>query len=107
MNRVFGKVFVNSSDEEYGIIGKADEPYPVELQHKKIIAEDECGNYFILFEGDILFWDHETSEFKVLSCSLQEFVSGCKEPESAELNSSQVISSWIDPEFAKKHGVKS
>ncbi|TOH97814.1 SMI1/KNR4 family protein, partial [Vibrio parahaemolyticus] len=36
----------------------------------------------------------------------QEFEESCVEPRCIALSEGQVISSWIDPDFARLHGVK-
>ncbi len=103
---MFGKVFIDSSDREYGVIRKTTVTAPKELSDVSVIAEDECGNYFILNAQGVFFWDHETSDRTFLSASLQEFEESCTEPRRIELSEGQVVSSWIDPDFAKLHGVK-
>lgn len=45
---MFGKIFIDSSDCEYGVIRKTKSTAPKELSDVNVIAEDECGNYFIL-----------------------------------------------------------
>ncbi|HAS6685630.1 TPA: SMI1/KNR4 family protein [Vibrio parahaemolyticus] len=103
---MFGKIFIDSSDCEYGVIRKTKSTVPKELSDVNVIAEDECGNYFILNAQGVFFWDHETSDRTFLSASLQEFEESCIEPQCIALSEGQVISSWIDPDFAKLHGVK-
>jgi len=107
MNRAFSKVFISEEDFEFGIIRKASRPFPSELEGEKVLAEDESGNYFIEVDEAVYFWDHETSETVFLASSLDTFISGCAEPETVELKPDQVESVWIDPEFAKKFGIKS
>ncbi|MFA0115061.1 SMI1/KNR4 family protein [Vibrio sp. 10N.261.46.E11] len=102
---MFGKIFIDSSGYEYGVIRKTISTTPKELSDVTAIAEDECGNYFILNTQGIFFWDHETSARTFLSASLQEFEENCVEPRCIDLSEGQVISSWIDPDFAKLHGV--
>ncbi|EKO3471138.1 SMI1/KNR4 family protein [Vibrio fluvialis] len=103
---MFGKIFIDSSDCEYGVIRKTKSTAPKELSDVNVIAEDECGNYFILNDQGVFFWDHETSDRTFLSASLQEFEESCIEPQCIALSEGQVISSWIDPDFAKLHGDK-
>ncbi|MBT8292314.1 MAG: SMI1/KNR4 family protein [Eudoraea sp.] len=105
MNEAYGKVFTTSEGEEFGIIREAKAPFPEELSKMKVTAEDECGNYFIVIDGKVAFWDHETSEKIILANSIEEFISGCAEPSKVELKPGQVESVWIDPEFAKEMGI--
>ncbi|MBO2587859.1 SMI1/KNR4 family protein [Shewanella algae] len=107
MNRAFSKVFINEEGVEFGIIRKAKLPFPSELEGAKVLAEDESGNYFIEVDEAVYFWDHETSATEFLASSLDNFISGCAEPEAVELKPDQVKSVWVDPEFAKKFGIKS
>ncbi len=105
MERVFGKVFRTSDGGEYGVIRKTKEPVPEELSESDLIAEDECGNYFIQVNFEVHFWDHETSESTVLAHSINEFIAGCVDPSEVEFGTGQVKSVWVDPEFAKKFGI--
>ncbi|UXK09530.1 SMI1/KNR4 family protein [Shewanella putrefaciens] len=107
MNRAFGKIFKSETGVEYGVIRKAKEPFPEVLSTSNVLAEDDCGNYFILSNEAVCFWDHETGENAFLSKSVDDFVSMCSAPEEAELEPSQIESAWIDPEFAKQIGIKS
>ena len=106
MKSTYGKVFKDKNGEVFGIIRRAKPPYPSELSGINVLAEDECGNYFTEISGVVLFWDHETSEQKVLSSSLNEFISGCEHPFEVALEHGQVESVWVDPEFAEKFGIK-
>lgn len=106
MNRAFAKVFISEEGVAFGIIRKATLPFPNELSGEKVLAEDESGNYFIEVNEAIYFWDHETSETVFLASSLDNFISGCVEPETVLLNPDQVESVWVDPEFAKQFGIK-
>jgi hypothetical protein len=106
MNRAFGKVFKSENGVEYGIIRKAELPFPKDLSTSNVFAEDDCGNYFVLLNEAVYFWDHETGENEILSGSVNDFVSGCSFPEEVELELGQVESAWIDPEFAKQFGIK-
>ncbi|WP_033008397.1 SMI1/KNR4 family protein [Vibrio harveyi] len=103
---MFGKIFIDSSGCEYGAIRITKSTAPKELSDVNVIAEDECGNYFILNAQGVFFWDHETSDRTFLSASLREFEESCVEPKCIALSEGKVISSWIDPDFAKLHGVK-
>ncbi len=106
MNRAFSKVFISEEGVEFGIIRKASLPFPSELEGEKVLAEDESGNYFIEVNEAVCFWDHETSDTKLLASSLDNFISGCAEPEAVELKPDQFESVWVDPEFAKQFGIK-
>lgn len=107
MNRAFGKVFKSGNGVKYGVIRKAIAPFPKVLSALEVLAEDGCGNYFVLLNEAVCFWDHETDETEVLSNSIDDFVSKCSALEEVELEPGQVESAWIDPEFAKKFGIKS
>ena len=96
MNRAFGKVFKSENGVKYGVIRKATAPFPKVLSALEVLAEDGCGNYFVLLD-----------EAEVLSNSIDDFVSRCSALEEVELEPGQVESAWIDPEFAKKFGIKS
>lgn len=106
VNKTFGKVFRSQDGESLGLIRNTNGPFPAEIKNENIFAEDECGNYFLERTGAVLFWDHETSETIKLSNSMDEFVAGCVVPEGVELEPENVISAWIDPEFAKQHGIE-
>ncbi|MFM2477720.1 SMI1/KNR4 family protein [Celerinatantimonas sp. MCCC 1A17872] len=107
MNRAFGKVFKSENGIGYGVIRKTKEPFPEVLSASEVLAEDDCGNYLVLLNDAVCFWDHETNEIEVLSNSIDEFVSRCSTPEEVELEPGQVESAWIDPKFAKKFGITS
>ncbi|WP_211233691.1 SMI1/KNR4 family protein [Zooshikella ganghwensis] len=106
MKRAFGKIFTSNHGTEYGVIRKSQEPFPVELAKSNILAEDDCGNYFIEVNGGIHFWDHEIGDNEFLAKSMEEFISNCSAPEDVELESDQVESVWVDPEFAKQFDIK-
>lgn len=101
-----GKAINGVDGTTYGLIRNALKPFPNELKNLEVLAEDECGNYFVTIDGQVYFWDHETSEKSLISGSFSEFKSLCFEPEETELNDADVISSWIDPNFAREHGIK-
>ena len=97
-----GKIFKLNSEEQYGPIRPIYGELPDELTRKyKALAEDSCGNYFITQGGDVLFWDHETSEVIKLSSSFDGFKNRCIEPEDIVINESEVEFAWIDPNFLK------
>ena len=105
IERAFGKVFKNNNGNEFGIIREAHSPYPDELSEYNVIAEDVCGNYFVMISSVIFFWDHETNEMVELSKTLDEFLSNCSEGSEVQLDPNDVISVWVDPEFAKEFGI--
>ncbi|MGF1877391.1 SMI1/KNR4 family protein [Photobacterium frigidiphilum] len=107
MNSIYGKVFMSSDGEEFGVIRKGQPPFPAELSNMKVIAKDECGNYFIEELHSVLFWDHELSTTLHLAKTYDEFLLGCKNPSEVVLKSGQVKSAWIDPDFAKEFGIES
>jgi hypothetical protein len=104
-----GKIFIHPETKKYfgtiridettrGTIIKGSEKYDV-------FAEDGCGNLFVSTAGrEIFFWDHETEMITLLAHSLTAFRQNCvNENEiSIDVDSDQVVSVWIDPEFAKK-----
>lgn len=92
MNRAFGKVFKSESGVEYGIIRKAMVPFPEVLSTSEVLAEDYCGNYFVLLDNAVCFWEHETGESEILSKSVDDFISRCSAPEEVELEFGQVES---------------
>ncbi|WP_159120509.1 hypothetical protein ACI7YQ_19905 (plasmid) [Alteromonas marina] len=103
----FGKAVRANNGVEYGLVRAATKPYPAELFNYNVLAEDECGNYFIEFKSKIYFWDHEINEKTLISDSISEFRKSCFEPPEVALNTDDVVSVWINPEFAKEHGKKS
>jgi len=105
MNEAYGKIYTTSRGEEFGIIREAKPPFPEELSKLQVAAEDECGNYFIVIDGKVYFWDHETRENVILANSIEEFTSGCVVPTEVVLQPGQVESAWVDPEFAKEMGI--
>lgn len=106
MHRTFGKVFRSTTGIEYGVIREANKPFPEDLPSLDVLAEDESGNYFVQKDEAVYFWDHEICEIEFLSDSVNEFVSRCSLPEKIQLETSQVESAWIDPEFAKQFDIK-
>jgi hypothetical protein len=106
MKRAFGNVFTSQNGVEYGVIRKFEGNSPTEISGAKVLAEDECGNYFLDMGGSILFWDHETNEHLLLANSLDDFIAGCATPLVVDLKSEQVESAWVDPEFAQKFGIE-
>ena len=112
MNRVrevIGKVFKHpKTGEEYGVIRSAEKDgnLPNEICNGELLATDECGNYFIIdSKSCIHFWDHETNYQTYLAKDLEEFLKYCVESEPLDSVNVKVESVWIDPEFAKMHGL--
>jgi hypothetical protein len=105
MNRIFGKVFKDDVGNEFGVIRKTTLPFPEDISEYEVIAEDECGNYFLNISDCIIFWDHETNTKVELSKTLHEFISKCTQPSEIELDPSDIISVWVDPDFAKEFGI--
>jgi len=102
LSSLIGKVFELNSNVEFGPIRLVQGNLPEELQNLKPIAEDSCGNYFVLVGEGVSFWDHETSEIVNLASSFKEFSTSCVEQEDIELSEVQVESAWIDPEFLEE-----
>lgn len=98
---LFDKEFVDDNGEEYGLLRAVDGDPPEEIVDCKLIAEDSCGNYFILDKGQVVFWDHETSERTVLAPTFQEFASRCSTPEDIQVDDNDVLSVWVDPELSR------
>jgi hypothetical protein len=110
LQSVFGLVFKAASGSELGVIrpfGGDPATHPAASLGAAPFAEDGCGNAFVQMpDGRIQFWDHEADEMTRLADDWPAFVQGCAPPKPAELDPSQVKSVWIDPEFAKKFGLK-
>lgn len=111
LNAVVGKVFLHPvSKVEHGLIRISLSPATIPTldgTSHRVLAEDECGNYFTQAEdGAVCFWDHETDELVRLAASVPEFISHCADPQPVELDPKMVISVWVDPKFAKLHGMK-
>ena len=104
-----GLVFTHpATGEEFGRIrpGEIDQHHPALRAHWTPVAIDDCGNAFVVSpEGGVAFWDHETDEIIELAADWAAFVRGCAEAKPVELDPSKVKSAWIDPSFAKKHGI--
>ena len=63
-------------------------------------AEDDCGNYFVVLNSEICFWDHETREVRMLAKSTDDFIKSLHVRDVISLDNVQIRSAWIDPEFA-------
>jgi len=98
-----GKVFRSKSGEIFGAIrpvtGAA--PKALSLARGEVFAEDDCGNYFLRQTDQVLFWDHEEGQFKVLTDTFEQFLASLELCPSAVLKRGQVKHAWIDPAFAK------
>jgi len=111
ISNIEGKEYFSPfTNEGYGVGevfgGQMPEGFSVEVFGQPF-AYDSCGNLFTENEKkEICFWDHETDELHVISENWKAFESGCSEPDPVELKEGQVKSVWIDPEFAKKMGIK-
>ncbi|MCG7200220.1 SMI1/KNR4 family protein [Marinobacter pelagius] len=105
MNQIYGKVFKATDGTEYGVLRKASGPYPDDVPKADLIAEDECGNFFLKSAAGVSFWDHETGQASIIAESMEEFVDCCVAPSEVELERGKVKSAWIDPEFAKEFGI--
>lgn len=76
MNRALGKVFKSETGVEYGVIRNAKEPFPEVLSTSNVLAEDDCGNHFVLLNEAVCFWDHETGDYEFVSESVNDFFLG-------------------------------
>ncbi len=69
------------------------------------IAWAECGNYVVLDihePGIVRFWDHEDpTRDVILADTFSNFIGALRETSSIEVDKAEVVSVWIDPEFAK------
>ncbi|MGA2650151.1 MAG: hypothetical protein ABSF28_06500 [Terracidiphilus sp.] len=108
---VVGKVFVNPlTNEPYGPM--RIEPSQTWFQNLDgvkfpILAEDSCGNFFTKDDaGSIFFWDHETDDLVLLAGSVQDFLAHCVDDLPIELPPHEVKSVWVNPAFAKSHGIQ-
>jgi hypothetical protein len=111
LDAIVGKDFTTTkSAETYGTIRAFDSnpaAHPASAVGYVPFAEDECGNAFVQApDGGIWFWDHETDQVTLLAADWSAFVGRCHAPIPVELDPSQVKSVWVDPEFAKKFGLK-
>ncbi len=109
LGRVLGKVFTSpSSGRTYGVIRELQGKPPVDFPTGWTpAAEDECGNYFaVSAAGAVGFWDHETGEIELIADSVLRLYENSAAPGDVELKPGQVKSAWIDPEFARKLGLK-
>lgn len=101
-----GKFFRSGSGELFGAIrpltGMA--PKALSLAYGEAFAEDECGNFFLCRRGQVVFWDHEDCQFKVLADTFEKFLAGLELGPSAVPKQGQVKRAWIDPAFAKEAG---
>jgi len=96
-NKEFGPIRVSESRQE-----------PPQLDPTlTVLAEDVGGNLFgTRQDGSVWFWDHETDDLQTLADSIPEFVIHCGPASEVTLKPGQVKSVWIDPKFAKAHGLK-
>jgi len=96
-----GLIFRSSSGQEFGRLRPLHGHLPQELQNSLLqaFAQDECGNYFVVKDGAIGFWDHETSEVQELASSQATFTAGLIKPSPGALQQGQVKSAWVSPEL--------
>jgi hypothetical protein len=107
IDAIRGLVYVRPEDGiEYGPIrtfGPYPGIHPATAPGRELIAEDSCGNIFILAsDGSVLFWDHETGELTLLAQDWASFVSGCATQKPITFDKSKVKSAWINPAFTKE-----
>jgi hypothetical protein len=97
-----GLIFRSSSGQEFGRLRSLHGHLPQELQNSSFhaFAQDESGNYFVVKDGAVGFWDHETSKVQELASSQTTFIAGLVEPSPATLRQGQVKSTWVSPELA-------
>lgn len=85
MNWVFGKVFKSEIGVEYGVIWKVKELFFEVLFILNVFVEDDCGNYFVLFNEVVCFWDYEIGENYFFFGLVNDFVFRCFVLEEVEL----------------------
>ena len=97
-----GLIFRSASGQEFGRLRSLGGHLPQELQNSPLqaFAEDECGNYFVIKERAVCFWDHETSEVQELASSLALFEAALVKPSQVALRRGQVKSIWVSPELS-------
>ena len=98
-----GLIFRSSSGDEFGQLRSLRGHLPQALQDSSLqaFAQDSCGNYFVLKDGVVGFWDHETSVVQELASSQATFMAGLIKPSHVTLRPGQVKSAWVSPELAK------
>ena len=107
IDEIIGKIFVDNNNENFGTIRHFSGTIPPEsnIEKDRPIAEDDCGNLFVLRNETVCFWDHETNEITELARNIFDFKNSCIEPPEVELDQNQIESVWVDPEFAKEFGI--
>jgi len=70
---------------------------------RSVFAEDDCGNWIAESDGskEILFIDHETNVMIVLAKDFEALISSLTKLREADVAEPKVISSWLDPDFAR------
>ena len=111
ISSIIGKKYRSpKTGEEYGLFRKPAGKLPSGFSAARFgtpFAEDGSGNLFTEDANQqICFWDHETDVVTAIAASWDEFVRGCTEPKEIRLEDGQVKSAWINPELAKKYGIK-
>ncbi|WP_375724150.1 SMI1/KNR4 family protein [Arcobacter sp. KX21116] len=109
ISKILDKEFTSPlSGESYGIAESFSGALPNGFSVKNCgepFAYDSCGNIFTIRNSEIFFLDHETDDLILISKNWDEFISGCIEPEEIELDEDQILSVWVDPDFAKEEGM--
>ena len=97
-----GLIFCSPLGQEFGQLRSLHGQLPQELQNSPLraFAQDESGNYFVVMDGAVGFWDHETSQVQELASSQATFIAGLVEPSPTTLRHGQVKSAWVSPELA-------
>ena len=72
--------------------------------HAIPVAWAEGGNYVLVDidrNGEVQFWDHETSNISKLANDFDSFLSSLRpfSVDDVELKPGQVKSAWVDPDF--------
>ncbi|MFC5583215.1 SMI1/KNR4 family protein [Rhodanobacter terrae] len=73
-----GKVFRSKSGKFFEVIRPfvGATPKALGLAHGDVLAVDECGNYFLSQSDQVVFWDREDGQFKVLADTFGQFLAG-------------------------------
>jgi len=109
-SKVEGKTFIYPKTKEpYGTI-RTDEN--IDFKTRKLLtvwksfAIDDCGNHFLISsKGRISFFNHETENIIQLANNFEDFSSNCINSDQIPTNDAEVISTWVNPDFANKQEI--
>lgn len=69
------------------------------------ISEDACGNYVYMQPetGEVFYWDHELEgDYLKIASDLSGFLSLLEPFDPSSVETGEVISAWIDPDFLQE-----